>query len=353
MRQFLLVSGLALLAGFAKAQVTYTWNGSVSNNWSIPGNWSPAGVPSPTDNIIVVTGANNCRLQSNTAIANLILTSGVLDLAGYRLNVNASNVVFAAGTVTAGRLLVNAAGAVTFGNGPLLFNSKTTITAANLTVRNARFEDSTVFVKNGSGNDLGAGNTIYNGPLEVTNAGSGYLGFGNSAADQFNAPSVFNNTGTHNIYIANNSSGHVFNAPSTFNNNPSGTGGIYVVNVATGVSFNADITVTSTGGAGVYFCNGNSSAGINLAAGVRINIGAAGFSAGTLWLKQIQQNGNTAQNLNLTGTAGLRYGPGTSFDGAVTSESPSLWLNGATFNNTANLRKTGGNGDYGQGSTLR
>ncbi|RYY56310.1 MAG: T9SS type A sorting domain-containing protein [Chitinophagaceae bacterium] len=352
MRQILLVSGLVFFASFANAQVTYTWNGSASNSWSVPGNWSPAGVPTPTDNIIIVTGSNNCRLQANTSISNLTLTSGVLDLAGYRLSVNASNVVLNAGSITAGRLQVVASGNVSFGAGPLIFNCKTNINAFNLSVRNARFEDSTVFYKTGTGNDLGQGNTIYNGPLDVTNAGSGYIAFGNSAADQFNAPSVFNNVGTSSIYVANSASGHTFNAPSIFNNQPSGTGGIYVVNVATAVTFNADITVTSTAGQGVLFCNGNNTANITLAAGVRINIGAAGFSAGTLLLKQITQLGSAAQLFNTTGTAVVRYGPATVFNAAVSSESPGLLLNGVTFNGVSDLRKTGTSGDWGQGGNI-
>lgn len=349
MRKFLLISFWALCVKAGQSQVTYTWNGSGSQDWSTTTNWSPAGVPSSADNIIIVTGSNPCRLSADVSVNNLTLTSGTLDLAGHVITVNGTNFTCSAGTIQAGRLIVSAANSVSFGNGPLVFNCKTNITSAAMIIRNTRFEDSVVFVKTGTSYDGNHGNNIFNAPLDWTHAGSGSLVLGTTYADQFNAPSIFTNSGTGNFYIANNTSGHVFNAPVTFNNIPSGNTGIYVSGSSSSTVFNADIIVNSTSGQGVVFCNGNSTAQATLTAGHSIYVGALGFSAGTLYLRQFQQAGSTPQNLQLTGTATLRVGPSSVLNGDFTSESPGLLLGGGTFNGNSSFRKTGASGDFGSG----
>jgi hypothetical protein len=349
MRKFLLISFLTFCVNAGHAQITYTWNGSGSPDWTTTTNWSPNGVPSLTDNIIIVTGSNPCRLSADVSINNLTLTSGTLNLAGYVITVNGTTLTCNAGTIQPGRLVVTGANSVSFGNGPLVFNCKTNITSAAMIIRNTRFEDSVVLVKTGASNDGNHGNNIFNAPLEWTHAGSGSLVLGTAFADQFNAPSVFNNTGTGNFYVANNVSGHIFNAPVTFNNTPAGNTGIYVSGSSSSTVFNADIIVNSTAGQGVIFCNGNSTAQATLSAGHSIYAGALGFSAGILHLRQFQQIGITAQNLLLTGTATLRVGPSSVLNGDFTSESPGLLLNGGVFNGNSSFRKTGASGDFGAG----
>ncbi len=121
---------------------------------------------------------------------------------------------------------------------------------------------------------------------------------------------------------------------------------------AAGTIFNDNIVVASTAGQGVQFCGGNGSATATLAATKTINIGGAGFTAGTLLLKQFTQTGATAQNLALTGAGALNIGPSTIFGGDVTASSPSMYLNGATFNGAANLTKTGTTGDFSIGGDI-
>ncbi|PZR29964.1 MAG: hypothetical protein DI535_00215 [Citrobacter freundii] len=352
MKKFLLfsIAFVCSLTGFS--QTTYTWNGSASSNWSTASNWSPAGVPSATDNIVIVTGSNPCRLNANASVNNMTLTSGTVDPAGFVLTVNGPNATYTAGTIQPGKLLIAGANSVSFGNGPLVFNCKTDITSASFIVRNTRFEDSVRLYKTGAANDGNYGNNIFNAPLEVTNAGTGSLLFGTTMADQFNASSIFNVTGTGSLYVAYSASGHVFNGPVTFNSQSSSNAYIYVAHNSTSVTFNSDIFVNSTSGAGVLFCNGSSAARVNLAAGSSIKIGSAGFSTGLLWLRQLTKTGSTAQNLLFTGDAGLRIGPDVVMDGDFTSESPVLLLNGGTFNGATSFRKVGPTGDWSNGGNV-
>jgi hypothetical protein len=245
-------------------------------------------------------------------------------------------------------LIVAGASNVSFGNGPLVFLCKTSITSASMIVRNTRFEDSTFLHKTGTSGDGNHGNNIFNAPLNVLCSGSGSLVLGTTMADQFNAPSVFTNTGIGNLFVASSASGHIFNAPVTFNNMTSGSSAIYVSNSSTSTIFNADITVNNTG-QGIFFCNGSSSAQATLSAGHRILIGTDGFSAGSLSLRQFIQSGATPQNITLTSTATLRFGPLSTFDGNITSSSPGLLLNGATFNGITSFLKTGTSGDWSNG----
>ncbi len=87
-------------------------------------------------------------------------------------------------------------------------------------------------------------------------------------------------------------------------------------------------------------------------AGNNISIGAGGFSAGTLSLRQFTQTGATPQSLTLTGAGNLTLGPSSTFGGNVTAVSPTFFLNGTTFNGTTNLTKTGSTGDYSSGGNI-
>ena len=164
-----------------------------------------------------------------------------------------------------------------------------------------------------------AGNNIFNGNAVITNSGSGYLLFGNGNKDQFNAASTFNNTGSNSIYVAYSSSNNVFGGVATFNNAPTANTLIYVSQFSAGTIFNDNIVVTSTNGQGVQFCSGNATASATLTSGKTITIGGAGFSSGTLLLKQFTQVGPTPQSFTTTGTSTtIQFGPLSSFGGNVT-----------------------------------
>jgi hypothetical protein len=352
MKRCVLFCGLLIFAQALLAQTSYTWNGSTSTSWNTPTNWTPNGVPGAVDNATIVTGSNNCLLGSSTSINNLTLTSGTLNMGGGTLTVNGTNAVFTTGTVQNGTLTVTGATTTTFGNGPVTMNCTVNITSAAITEKNTVFQGATTITKTGATNDASGGGNTFNGALNATNAGSGYLMFGNGNADQFNSTATFNNTGSNSIYVANNGSGGVFAGVTTFNNAPTANSGIYVSWNSAGTVFNNNIIVSSSGGTGVQFCGGNTTASSTLSAGYTITVGSGGFSAGTLLLRQFNQTGATAQSLSLSGAGSLNFGPSSTFGGNLTASSPALILSGATFNGTTNLTKTGATGDWGAGGNI-
>ncbi len=240
---------------------------------------------------------------------------------------------------------------LTFGPSSAIGGNMTS-TSATLLFNGCTFSGTVDATKNGSSNDGSTGSNIFNGATTITNSGSGYVQLGNGSLDQFNATSTFNNTGSSTMYIADNSSSNIFAGVATFNNTPTANTVINVSRLSTGTVFNDNIVVTSTNGQGVQFCGGNVTATATLSATKTISIGAGGFSAGTLLLKQFTQVGATAQSLTLTGTGILTYGPSSSFGGDVTSVSPTLYFNGCTYNGTTNITKNGTTGDYSVGGNI-
>ncbi|HXD79073.1 MAG TPA: hypothetical protein VN616_14750 [Puia sp.] len=352
MKRCILFGGILLLVQALQAQISYTWTGATSTSWTTATNWSPAGVPGAADNVTIVTGTNTCKLAASVSIGNLTLTSGTLDLNGGTLTVNGSNAQFTAGTIQNGTLTVTGATTTSFGNGPVTMNCIVNITSAAFTSRNTTFQAATSITKTGATNDASAGGNTFNGALTATNAGSGYLMFGNGTGDQFNAATAFNNTGSANIWVGYSGTPSVFNGVTTFTNTPAAAAGIYVSWNATGTYFYNNVFVNSTSGNGVQFCGGNSTASATLNVGYSISAGGTGFTAGTLLLRQFTAAAATGQTINLAGTAALQIGPSSVFNGSLTATAPSVLLNGGTFNGPTVFTKTGANGDAGQGGNI-
>jgi hypothetical protein len=341
MKQIPFLFCFSIFMQISKAQISYTWNGSVSTAVTNPANWSPNGIPGPADTATIVTGSNTCILNVNATIAGLKITSGTLDLGGNTLTINGPTATFTSGTVQNGTITVTGATTTTFGNGTVNMNCIVNVTSAAVTFRNTIFQQAVNITKTGSSNDASNGNNIFNGPVTMTNTGSGYLMLGNSNSDQFNSTSTFNNTGSDKIYVAYNSSNNIFNGVATFNNSPTANTSIYVSNYSTGTLFNNDIIVNSSNGQGVQFCGGNTTASVTLAPGKTISPGVSGFSTGTLLLKQFTQSGTTPQNITLTGDATANFRTAT-FSGALSVNSPNIYTSSSIYNNATVLTKTNG-----------
>ena len=192
--------------------------------------------------------------------------------------------------------------ALTFGPGSAIGGDMTS-TSGSLYFNGCTFSGICNAIKTGTTSDYSGGNNIFNGVTTITDAGSGYMVFGNGNADQFNTTATFNNTGSNSMYIAYNSPNNIFGGTTTFNNTPTANTAIYVSQNSAGTVFNGNIVVTSNNGQGVLFCNGNATATATLSPGYTISVGAGGFSAGTLLLRQFTQSGATPQSLTLTGSA--------------------------------------------------
>jgi hypothetical protein len=352
MKRPLLIATWLTLFFAAHAQTSYTWNGSLSSAWNTAGNWTPNGIPGSADNVTIVTGSNTCQLTASQSIGNFTLTSGTLDLGGATLTINGATVTFTKGTVQNGTLNVPAATTTSFTTGPTVMNCPVTISSASITIKNTTFQQALTITKTGSTNDGSPGGNVFNGAVTITNAGSGNIYLGNGAADLFNANATFNNTGAANLYIAYNSTNNIFNGLTSINNTPSGAGAMSVSTYSAGTQFNGNIAVVSNSGGGILFCNGNATATVTLAAGDSIYIGAGGFSAGQLSLRQVTQTDATPLNFNLTGTGDLIFGPSSTFLGAMNCTSPALSFNGALFNGVSSFTKTGSTGDWSSGGNV-
>ncbi len=136
------------------------------------------------------------------------------------------------------------------------------------------FNGTVTSTKTGATNDYASGGNIFNSTTIITDSGSGYLALAGGNPDQFNSTATFNNTGSANMYVANNSTGNIFGGLTTFNNTPTANTLIYVSQSSTGTVFNGNIVVTSTSGQGVQFCTGSATATATLSVGYGISIGS-------------------------------------------------------------------------------
>ncbi|MBX2914606.1 MAG: hypothetical protein KF856_04945 [Cyclobacteriaceae bacterium] len=176
--------------------------------------------------------------------------------------------------------------------------------------------------KKGATDNPGVGGNTFNGSTTLVNSGSGYLMTANGAPDTFNGALTVTNTGSNIIYLAHNVAGSQFNGNITFNSTL-GSGGVYFSNNGTG---------TSTFGTGAS-----------------LQVGGLGFSSGELRFRRFTQLGTAPQTLLLTGTALLRIGPASTFNGNLDFRSPQVALEGAIYNGTTYLEKTGANNNDSNG----
>lgn len=325
-----------------QSQTTYTWNGSASSNWNTSSNWTPTGIPGPSDNVTIVSASNTCTLSADQMINNFTLSSGTMDLGGHTITIAGTTAAFNSGTIQNGALDVSGAVTTTFGTGAVTMDCAVNITSAGITIRNTTFQNTVNITKTGTGNDASYGGNIFNGTTVITNAGSGYLLLANSSGDQFNGDATFNNTGDNHLYVAYNGSGNVFNGITRFNSSASANNPIYVSRYAVGTTFNNNIVVSSISGGGVQFCGGNTLATAVLSSGFTLSIGAGGFSAGVLSLRQFTQSGSNPVSIVATGTAQIDLGPYSNFSGVLTVTAPNIYSSNSVFNSNVTFTKTDG-----------
>jgi len=108
------------------------------------------------------------------------------------------------------------------------FDGDVTTSSPSLFFHGCTFNNIVNSIKTGITNDASNGNNVFNGAVTMTNAGAGYLLFGNGNSDQFNTTATFNNTGSSSIYVAYNSANNIFGGVTTFNNAPTANTLIYV-----------------------------------------------------------------------------------------------------------------------------
>jgi hypothetical protein len=312
------------------AGATATFNSSLTINCTNAG--ANSGVIIANDGSATING--NVLLSSTNGRGILFGSStGTVTLAsGFTIKDNGAG-SFTTGTLTmkgftqvgSGAQSITMTGTSNLVLGPSSsFNGAVNFVTPQIYLNGCTFNGTTYLEKSGATANTGTGSNIFNGVTTLVNSGSGAFISGNSSNDSFNNNLTLTNTGSSYISVADNSSGNIF-------------GG--------------NITVNSTGGLGIYFGN-NSSASATLASTKTIAVGGSGFTAGELRLSRFTQTGSTAQSLTFTGTASLRLGPSSQFDGNVTFISPQVYLNGATYNGTAYIEKNGAAANTGTGANV-
>lgn len=205
------------------------------------------------------------------------------------------------------------------------FGGNVDFRAPQLLLNGATYSGTAYLEKKGATDNPGNGGNIFNGVTTIVNSGSGYLHSANTNPDIFNGNLTLTNTGSNIISIARSTTGNQFNGNITFNSTL-GSGGIYI---------SSQVGAAST-----------------MAAGGSLLVGGSGFSSGFLSLRRFTQLGAEPQTLVLTGTALLELGPTSTFNGNVDFRSPQFELDGATFNGTTYLEKTGAANNDSNGGNI-
>ncbi|MDJ1501172.1 hypothetical protein [Xanthocytophaga agilis] len=259
-------------------------------------------------------GTSTLATGKTISIGSQGWSSGLLQLSGFTQNGTA-----AVNLSMTGNSILTLGPATTLG-GAL------TATAGSINLNGVTCNSTASLEKTGNSGDNGNGGNVFNGATTLKYSGSGgYLASARNTKDIFNGDLTLINTTTTNY-------------------------GIFLAYVTAGTEFNGNITVNSTANGGIAIGQGGGKS--TLATGKTISVGSQGFSAGTLQLSGITQNGTTAISLPLTGTSILTLGPATTFGGALTATAGGINLNGVTCNSTASLEKTNGSGEYGNGGNV-
>lgn len=327
---------LILCIGSSVAQVTYTWNGAVSQQWSNPSNWTPSGVPTSIDHIVVGSAPNMPLYDGVSPVTNFTFSSGSIDLGADTLLVTGTATLY--NSLVHNGVLRLTGNTVSIGNtsGTMTFNAQVFISSANPVVQNSVFNDSLSFIKTGTGTSGSNGNNVFNAPVFISNTGSGAIYFANTTRDIFNDNVWIAAQGSSSIQLARNDA-----------TNPS--------------LFNGNIYVSSTGSAtGVYL--GSATGSFEQIAGRQFMVSLAGFSSGTLTLNQGVFNSpvslpvrafslsscvfNDVTYFQKTGTGNINCGGGNVFNDSVSmviSNTGSVYManiSSDVFNGPAHFQNT-------------
>ncbi|MDF3027213.1 MAG: hypothetical protein K0S23_1520 [Fluviicola sp.] len=212
--------------------------------------------------------------------------------------------------------------------GPLsTFNGDVDFRTPQIYLNDCTYNRTAYLEKKGATNNSGTGGNIFNGATTLVNSGTGYFVTAATVADTFNTDLTLINTGSSSVGLS---------------------------DISAGTRFNGNIIVNSTAGVGVTI-GWNAPGASSMAEGKTISVGGTGFSGGALEIRRFTQGttvGGTAQNLTFTGTGILRIGPSCVFNGNVNFTAPQIYLNGCTYNGTADMVKNGNTATLSNGSNI-
>ncbi len=324
MKIYLLLIITFLWTSVQAATVTWT-NGSTDGLWNTPGNWSGGAVPLPGDDVVFNgTSVANCTVDApGASFDGITITTaytGIIDLNGQSFVSNGTNnSTLSGGTINdtpgTSNVSITTSGIYT-GNGTV-FGANVVLTVGRMEMDGSTYNGTFTGTQTGGTTSTGSGNNTFAGICNINNTGAGEIRMGNTNPDIFNGVTTINNTGTSYIRLAYG---------------------------AVGTQFNANLIVNSNNSLGVRF--GTAAGTATLAAGNTFT--TTGYNSGDLLLQNFTQVGATAQSFSLTGTARINMQSST-WGGNVDFDAPRIYLNSNTFSGTADLEKTGANGDNSPG----
>lgn len=195
--------------------------------------------------------------------------------------------------------------------------------------------------KTGSTNDTGSGGSLFTKTTSIKNSGAGVLR--TNGGNTFNGTTTLTDSGAGDLLLE-LVTGGTYNGDVAMIN--TGSSQIRAGYIGT-TDFNGNITVSSTSGTGIIF--GEQATNVNLADTKTITV-AGSFTAGELRFSHFNQVGSgTPQTLTLTGAAQLTFNLASTFGSNLTTSSPRLFLNGATFNGVNSFTKTNASNDDSSG----
>lgn len=223
-------------------------------------------------------------------------------------------------TLAAGRTLTTS----TFSTGSLLFRNFTQVGATPQTL--TLTGTSTLYFQLA---------TTFNADLAATTPGL-YLN-----GTTFNGASKFTKTGSNSEF---SSGGNTFNG--TVEYTVAGTGSFYPANSGVDL-YNQDLRLNTTSTGGINF--GNSSGTSTLASGRSISVGSAGFSGGSLRLRNFTILSTAPQTLTLGAGVIYTQQDNNTFNGDLNITAGRILLNGGIVHGAARYTKLTDIDDWGQG----
>ncbi len=324
---------VVLVAGsVAQAAVTYTWTGSVSNNYNDANNWSPAGGPPVAGDTVVFSTAappNQPDVMSSSSLKtiNFTATGYVLSSASAGTTLTLSSTQTGAGTSAVASQV--ASGGTAQIDAPLIFGAAAAATqqisqvsGGTLTLNGAISSTNSITLNYAGGGTIVINGTNSNTGSSVQTAGSNLI-IGNSAAFGTSTLMLNSNSGklTAGINLVGaNAIGNavVWNANATLGNSGangfefSGTqdlgGAARTINSSTSAGVTFDNVISNDAGGGLTIATASGSLvtlkGANTYSGITTIAGTGGVSVSSIGL-----SGNPG---NLGTNSTIRLGSGTS-----------------------------------------
>jgi hypothetical protein len=326
------------------SQVSYTWTGSVSSDWSDENNWTPlGGPPAAIDHVVLNAGANDPILAGNTAVTNFTINANTFNLNGFTLSTTGT-LALNGGTITNGTFSTNTANNATLAAVNLDASASLTVIADRIFLHGGTYSGPVICEQTGGTSTSGTGNALFNNSFSFTLSGAGY--FRTNGNHTFNGPVTLINNGSNYILLE-LTVGSTYNSTVNIVNNSTAN----IRMAYTGASiFNGNIEVTATN-TGAVIIGELAASSVSLGAGVTINVGAGGFVGSSLQLRNITQADATNQSLTLSGTA-ILGSYNSVWSGNVSFIAPRIITNSSTYNGTAYLEKTGITDDASRGGNI-